>query len=380
MLDIVERIFNAGPSITQREIDYVTDAVTNAWYGNAGIYNERFERAFADYVDRRFAVGLPTGTAGIHLGLAALGVGPGDEVIVPEVTWIASASPASHLGAEVVFADIDERTWCLSARSFEASITPRTKAVVLVDLYGGVPDMDEILRIAERYGIAVLEDAAQAIGSEYKGRRAGSFGEISIFSFHGSKTMTTGEGGVLVTDDETLYRRVRLLADQGRLPGDRMFFNEELAFKYKMTSMQAALGLAQIERIDELVEKKRRIFAWYEDRLRCVDGFQLNYEPPDTRNSYWMTSLVLDPKLGFKKEDVMCLFDEYNVDCRPFFFPLSALPAYRDGLGAVGARERNPVAYSLTPYGVNLPSPMNMTEEKVRFVCEILERIPSLAR
>jgi len=371
----VERLYIAGPSITQKEIDYVTDAVTNAWYGDAGIYNERFECAFADYVGRRFAVGLPSGTAGIHLGLAALGVGPGDEVIVPEATWIASASPANHLGADVVFADIDERTWCLSAESFEASITPRTKAVVLVDLYGGTPDMDEILRIAARYGVAVLEDAAEAIGTEYKGRRAGSFGEISIFSFHGSKTMTTGEGGVLVTDDEVLYRRARILADQGRLPGDRMFFNEEVAFKYKMSSMQAALGLAQIERIEELVEKKRQIFAWYGERLRCIDGFQLNHEPPETRNSYWMTTLVLDPRFGFRKEDVMRLFDEYNVDCRPFFSPLSTLPAYRDSAAAAGARERNPIAYQLTPYGVNLPSGMRMTEDKVQFVCEILEGI-----
>ena len=147
-----ERLFIAGPSITQKEIDYVTDAVTNAWGGNSGMYNERFECAFADYTGRAFAVGLPSGTAGIHLGLAALGVGPGDEVIVPDATWIASASPATHLGAEVVFADIDERTWCLSAESFENSITPRTKAVVLVDLYGGTPDMDEILKIAERHG------------------------------------------------------------------------------------------------------------------------------------------------------------------------------------------------------------------------------------
>lgn len=373
----MERLFIAGPSITQKEIDYVTDAVTNAWYANAGMYNERFERAFAGYVGRRFAVGLPSGTAGIHLGLAALGVGPGDEVIVPEATWIASAAPANHLGADVVFADIDERTWCISAESFKASITPRTKAVVLVDLYGGTPDMDEILRIAKHHGIAVLEDAAEAIGSEYKGRRAGSFGEISIFSFHGSKTITTGEGGVLVTDDEALYRRVRILADQGRLPGDRMFFNEEVAFKYKMSSMQAALGLAQIERVEEMVAKKRQIFGWYEERLRGIPGFQLNYEPPETRNSYWMVTLVLDPRFGFEKEDVMRLFDEYNVDCRPFFFPLSTLPAYRDGPAAAGARERNPVAYRLTPYGVNLPSGMNMTEEKAEFVCKILEEIHS---
>lgn len=370
----MERILIAGPSITQREIDYVTDAVTNAWHANAGVYNVRFERAFADYLGRRFAVALPSGTAGIHLGLAALGVGPGDEVIVPDATWIASASPANHLGAEVVFADIDERTWCLSAESFEACITPRTRAVVPVDLYGSMPDMDAILDIARKHTITVLEDAAEAIGSRYKGRLAGNFGEVSIFSFHGSKTLTTGEGGMLVTNDQAIYERVRFLADHGRVPGDKMFYNRELAFKYKMSSMQAALGLAQIERVEELIAKKRQIFHWYSQHLAGITGLQLNYEPPDTFNSYWMVTIVLEPGLGLTKEDLMEILDENGVDGRPFFFPLSALPAYSGSPQVLAARERNRIAYRLTPYGLNLPSGMNMTEEKVAYVCNILKQ------
>jgi perosamine synthetase len=365
----VERILISGPSITQKEIDYVTDAVTNSWGKNAYMYHPRFERAFANYVGRDYAVGLPSGTAGIHLGLAAVGVGPGDEVIVPEATWIASASPANHLGAEVVFADIDEQTWCLSAESFEASITPRTKAVVPVDLYGSIPDMDEILAIARDHNIAVVEDAAEALGSTYKGRKAGKFGEVSVFSFHGSKTATMGEGGVLVTDDQSIYERVRILADQGRLPGDKLFFNEMVGFKYKISSMQAALGLAQVERADELVAKKREIFTWYKERLQEIEGLQLNQEPPGVFNSYWMVTVVLVPSMGLKKEEIIEFMDHRGVDVRPFFYPLSMLPAYRDSPASVNARERNPIAYRVSPYSINLPSGLGLTEEQVDYVC-----------
>ena len=369
----MERILISGPSITQKEIDYVTDAVTNAWYGDANKYHVQFERTFAEYVGRRYAVALPSCTSALHLALAALGVGPGDEVIVPEATWIASAAPVDYLGATVVFADIDERTWCLSAQSFEACITPRTQAVIPVDLYGSLPDWDAILDIARRHNVAVIEDAAEALGSEYKGRRAGAFGAASAFSFHGSKTMTTGEGGMLVTDDDQLHDRVRFLADHGRVPGDKLFFNAEVGFKYKMSSMQAALGLAQIERAEELVGKKRQIFAWYEERLAGIEGLSLNYQPPGTRNAYWMVTVVLDPKFGLKKQDLMQAMDSNNVDGRPFFFPLSALPAYEGRPEAAVARERNSVAYRLTPYGLNLPSGMSLTERQVDFVCGVLK-------
>ena len=369
----MERLLVSGPSITQKEIDYVTDAVTNAWYGNANIYHERFERAFAEYVGRRYAIALPSCTSAIHLALAALGIGSGDEVVVPEATWIASSAPISYVGATPVFADIDERTWCLSPQSFEDCITPRTRAVIPVDLYGNMPDMDAILELAQRRQIAVVEDSAEAVGSEYKGRRAGSFGDASVFSFHGSKTLTTGEGGMLVTDDENLRARALFLRDHGRLPGDKMFFNHEVAYKYKMSSMQAALGLAQLERIDELLEQKRRIFSWYEENLRDVKGIALNYGAPETRNVYWMVTAVLDQTVGLKKEELMRLMDEQNIDCRPFFFPLSSIPAYHDMEQARRARARNLIAYRVTPYGINLPSGLNLTEEKVAFVCEVLK-------
>ena len=371
----MERIPVSGPWITQKEIDYVTDAVTNAWYANANIYNERFEKAFAEYLGVQFAISLPSCTSAIHLSLLSLGVRAGDEVIVPDLTWIASSAPISYVGATPVFADVDEKTWCLSAESFEQLISPKTKAVIPVDLYGNMPDMDSIREVARRHEVAVIEDAAEAIGSEYKGRKAGSFGETGVFSFHGSKVLVTGEGGMLVTNREDVYRRSLFLRNHGRNPGDKMFWNAEVAYKYKMSSMQAALGLAQLERIDELVGRKRQIFNWYRSELGSIEGITLNYEAPDTKNTYWMVTVVIDEKFGLKKDTLMTLMLEKDIDCRPFFHPLSSIPAYQNLEQAKQARQRNKNAYKISPYGLNLPCGMNMTKEKVGYVCEVLKSV-----
>jgi len=371
----MEHIPVAGPWITEKEISYVTDAVTNAWYGNANIYHDRFERAFSEYVGVSYAIALPSCTSAIHLALLALGVGPGDEVIVPDATWIASAAPITYVGATTVFADIDRQNWCLSAESFEACITPKTKAVIPVGLYGNMPDMNGIQQVARRHGISIIEDAAEAVGAEYKGKRAGSFGDAGVFSFHGSKTLTTGEGGMLVTDSEDLHRRVLYLRDHGRRPGDKMFWNMEVAHKYKMSSMQAALGLAQLERIDELVERKREIFAWYRGELSQLDGVTLNYEAPGTKSSYWMNTVLLDPKFGIKKDRLIEALGEKGIDCRPFFHPLSSIPAYEHLEAARQARQVNEVSYRIAPYGINLPSGLNLTRELVKYVSDCLKRI-----
>ena len=371
---IMERIPVSGPWITQKEIDYVTDAVTNAWYANANIYNERFEKAFAEYIGVEFAISLPSCTSAIHLSLLSLGVGAGDEVIVPDLTWIASSAPITYVGATPVFADVDEKTWCLSAESFEQLISPKTKAVIPVDLYGNMPDMDSIREVAKQHKIAVIEDAAEAIGSEYKGCKSGSFGDTGVFSFHGSKVLVTGEGGMLVTNREDIYRRSLFLRDHGRKPGDKMFWNAEVAYKYKMSSMQAALGLAQLERIDELVERKRQIFSWYQSELGSIQGITLNYEAPETKNTYWMVTVVLDEKFGLKKDTLMSLMSEKGIDCRPFFHPLSSIPAYQNLEQAKQARQRNKNAYKISPYGLNLPSGMNMTKEKVKYVCSVIKK------
>jgi len=368
----MERILVSGPSITEKEISYVTDAVTTAWYGNANKYHERFERAFSEYIGVDHAIALPSCTSAIHLSLLALGVGAGDEVIVPDLTWIASAAPVTYVGATPVFADTDSKTWCLSAESFEKCITPRTKAVIPVDLYGSMPDMDNLYEVAQRHNIPIIEDAAEAIGSEYKGKKAGSFGETGVFSFHGSKTLTTGEGGMLVTDREDIYQRALFLRDHGRIPGDVMFFNHEVAYKYKMSSMQAALGLAQLERVEELIAIKRQIFSWYQSRLSDIEGVTLNYEAPQTKNSYWMVTVILDKKYNLEKAALVKLMSERGIDCRPFFFPLSSIPAYENAEQARLAKQRNTVSYAISECGINLPSAMNLTQDNVNYVCDAL--------
>ncbi|MCH9050277.1 MAG: DegT/DnrJ/EryC1/StrS family aminotransferase [Proteobacteria bacterium] len=368
----MKRIPLCGPSITDKEIAYVTDAAANAWYENATLYQERFEAAFAEYVGKRHAIAVTNCTSAIHLSLAALGVGPGDEVIVPDVTWIASAAPISYVGAAPVFADIDAKTWCLTAETMARCITERTKAVIPVDLYGNMAEMDGICELAERHGIAVIEDAAEAVGSEYHGKLAGSFGHTGVFSFHGSKTITTGEGGMAVTDDEALYRRMVMLRDHGRKPGDTGFFNAEVGFKYRMSGLQAALGLAQIERIEELVAKKRWIFSLYRARLGDVPGLTLNHEGPETKNTYWMVTVIWERALGVTKEDVIALMAKENIDTRPFFHPLSSIPAYADAADRTRAQAENEVSYALSPYGINLPSGATLTEEEIDYVCAAL--------
>jgi perosamine synthetase len=372
---MTKRIPISGPSITEREIRYVAEACATAWYENANAYNTRFEQSFAAYTGSAHAISLPSCTAGLHLSLAAMNIGPGDEVIVPEITWIASAAPVSYVGATPIFADVDPVTWCLDAGAFERLITPRTKAVIPVDIYGGMPDLTTIRAIAAHHGIRIVEDAAEALGSEYHGRKAGKFGDTGVFSFHGSKTMTTGEGGMVVTDDEALYRRMLVLRDHGRQPDDFNFFNGEVAFKYKMTSLQAALGLAQLERADELVERKRWIFARYRERLSDLSYLSLNSEPAGTRNSYWMVTALWDASIGLGKDTVMAALKDENIDTRPFFHPLSSLPAYR-GAGDRGRAQRdNTVSYDISPRAINLPCGMSIEEGDIDRVCDSLRRI-----
>ncbi len=365
----------AGPWITDLEVRYAADAAANGWYERAGEYLTRFERAVADYVGAKYAVALPHCTSAIHLALVAFGVGPGDEVIVPDATWIASAAPIHYVGATPVFADVDEATWCLDPSAFEACITPRTKAVIPVGLYGGMPDLERIRTIARARDIAVIEDAAEAIGSVLHGRKAGAWGDVGVFSFHGSKTVATGEGGMLVTDREDVWRRVLFLRDHGRQPGDTFFFNTEVGFKYRMSPVQAAVGLAQIERVEELVGKKRQLFDWYREGLAGLPGVTLNAEPPGVRNSYWMSTVLVDRSYGLDKRALMDQMAARGIATRPFFHPLSSLPAYARLEQAALARDRNHVTYRVTACGINVPSALCLSQDDVSRVCSALREV-----
>ena len=362
----------SGPWITEKEIKYVAEAAENAWYSNANKYNDMFEKMFAAYIGVDYAISLPSCTSALHLSLLAAGIGEGDEVIVPEVTWIASAAPISYVGATPVFCDIDKNTWCISAESFIDSITEKTRAVIIVDLYGNMPEIERIVKEAHKRGIFVIEDAAEAIGSEYKGKKSGSFGDTGTFSFHGSKTMTTGEGGMLVTKDQSVYNRCCFLRDHGRVPGDVMFNNQEIAYKYKMSSMQAALGIAQLERIDELLNKKKEIFKWYEENLNKSHGLTLNFESVDTKNTFWMVSAILDKRFGIDKLELAEKLSSFGISTRPFFNPLSSLPAYKSLKMIETFRTKNHISYGISPYAINLPSGLNLDKEMVEYICERL--------
>jgi perosamine synthetase len=364
-----ERIPVAGPSITDREVALVADAARNAWYSDHYIFNSRFERAMADYLGVKFAVSVPHCTAALHLALAASGIGPGDEVIVPDVTWIASAAPVIYVGAEPVFVDIRADTWCLDIDAVSRAIGPKTKAIIGVDLYGSLCDWKALQEIAERHDLLLIEDAAEAIGSSCRGRKAGSFGKVGTFSFHGSKTIATGEGGMLVTNDETIFNRVLNLRDHGRDPGDRFFLNAEVGFKYRMNAVTAALGCAQMERIDELIGMKLAIAGWYRERLQDLPHVEMNHHPMDGINSCWMFTVIPDADYGLDKFALMSAMQARNIDTRPFFSPLSSLPAFNDRPVAKRFCKPDDVGVGLSRRGVNLPSGYMMTEQLVDIVC-----------
>lgn len=374
------RIPVAAPWITAREGELAREAALGAWGPDHYRFNRAFEEGFASFVGVRHAVSLPHATAALHLALVALGVGPGDEVIVPAVTWIASVAPVVYVGAEPIFADIDPVTWCLDATSVAACITPRTKAIIGVDLYGSMADWHALQALAEAHGLALIEDAAEALGSTLDGLQAGCFGRMAAFSFHGSKTLVTGEGGMLVTDDERLHARVQRLRDHGRPPGDRHFLNDEIGFKYKMSAVQAALGLAQLERLPEMIAYKRRLFGWYSERLAAIDGLALNAEPAGVQNSAWMVTVVPDARFGLDKFALMAALDSRGIDTRPFFSALPDIPAFRDRPAAARFLPRPMAGEAAASRGINLPSGYGMDEAMVDYVCDSLRAVLEGAR
>jgi perosamine synthetase len=301
----------------------------------------------------------------MHMGLAALDIGPGDEVILGDINWIASAAPITYLGAKPVFVDVLKDSWCLDPARVEAAITRRTKAIIAVHLYGNLCEMDTLLAIGKRHGIPVIEDAAEAIGSQWQGRRAGSMGAFGTFSFHGTKTMTTGEGGMFVTQDDALYERVLALSNHGRARGQtKQFWPDHLGFKYKLSNLQAAIGCAQLERIEDLIEGKRRIFNAYRERLADLP-LRMNPQPAGTLNGYWMPTIVLDDDVALHRDTLAAAFKAEAIDARVFFWPLSELPMFRP-------QREHAVSHALYPRALNLPSYHDLTDGEIDRVASVI--------
>lgn len=355
------------PSITELEVQYATDAATNGWGQHCYDYIIRFEDAFKAHLGAKYAIATSSCTGALHMGMHALGIGPGDEVIMADTNWIATAAPIVHLGATPVFVDILPDSWCLDPEQVELAITPKTKAIVAVHLYGNLCEMDALLALGQRHGIPVIEDAAEAIGSVYHCRRAGSMGCFGAFSFHGTKTVTTGEGGMFVTDDPVLYERVLTLSNHGRARSQaKQFWPDMVGFKYKMSNIQAAIGCAQIERIEELISAKRRVFRMYSKALANLP-IRMNPQPDGCTNGYWMPTFVAEEGTFFNRDELISELKSTGVDARVFFWPLSSIPA-----GGHKAFESTYLSESIHLRALNLPSHHNLSEDDASFVCGLI--------
>jgi perosamine synthetase len=364
----MSKIHYTKPSITELEIRYATDAAANGWGERCYEYIGRFEQLFRQHLGVKHAIATSSCTGAMHMGLAALGVGLDDEVILADINWIASAAPITYLGARPVFVDVLPDTWCIDPKKVEAAITPRTKAIVAVHIYGNLCDMDALLAIGAKHGIPVIEDAAEAIGSEWHGKRAGSMGAFGTFSFHGTKTITTGEGGMFVTNDDALYEKVLTLSNHGRARGQtKQFWPDAVGFKYKMANMQAAIGCGQMERIEELIAGKRRIFAYYEKQLSGLP-LSMNPELAGTRNGYWMPTVIIDERVDFDREVLLAKFKDNDIDGRVFFWPLSMLPMFEE-------ERENKVSYGLFNRAINLPTYHDLNELEMDRVIAVVRRV-----
>jgi perosamine synthetase len=360
------RIPIAEPVLGEEELDNVIKAVRSGWISSRGAFIGQFERDFALFCGVRYGVAVSNGTVSLHLALAALGVGPGNEVLVPTLTFVGTASAVRYCGAAPVFVDADPKTWQMAVDGLEARITPRTTAIIPVHLYGHPCDMDAIEAIAARRGLAVVEDAAEAHGAEYRGRRVGGLGAVGCFSFYGNKLITTGEGGMCVTNDGALAERLRLLRDHG-MDSKRPYWHEVVGYNYRMTNLQAAVGAAQVKKLEVFLEKKRRIAAWYAETLAplaAAGRLTLQPEAAWARSAFWMYSVLLAPE-GPSVDEVRNRLGEHGVDSRPFFHPLHTLPPYATG-------ERLPVAEELATRGLSLPSGVGLEREQVERVCRTL--------
>lgn len=350
------------PSLDGREKEYVMDCLSSTWISSKGKYVGKFEKAFADYIGIDYAVSVTNGTVALHLALLALGIGQGDEVIVPSLTYIASVNAIKYVGATPVFVDSLKESWQMNPQDVRKKLTDKTKALIAVHLYGHPCDMDELCAICRENDLFLIEDCAEAIGSEYKGKKTGAFGDIACFSFFGNKTITTGEGGMILTSDKTLAERARQIKDQGNAK-DREYWHDIIGYNFRMTNIHAAIGYAQLENLEKYIDRKIEIGHMYRDQLEGLP--LLTLEPSsEVKHTYWMCSVLLenvedrDPLREYLKEK--------GIETRPVFYPIHTMPMYSERF------QRHPVAEYIGWRGINLPSFPALTDNQIRYICDII--------
>lgn len=359
----------AAPAMSKKEIDYVVTAIKNNWISSLGAYVERFEKNFALYCGRKYGVSVSNGTTALHLALMVLGINKSDEVIIPNFAFIAVANAVSYTGAAIVPVDIEPDTYNLDPQQIEKKITARTKAIIVVHTYGHPALMDPILKIAKKYRLLLIEDAAEAHGAEYKGKKAGCFGNISCFSFYGNKTITTGEGGMCLTNNRSLYKKMLLYRDHG-MTKEKKYWHTVLGYNYRLTNIQAAIGCAQLERIETFIQKKREHAKQYLKLLEPIPNIVLPVEKGYAKNSYWMFGIRVKQK---NRNSIIQQLKKRGIESRVFFYPITDQPIYKKKIDA----EQYPVTKAVSYSGILLPSSVALTNHDIIYVCQTLQNILS---
>jgi perosamine synthetase len=360
------------PLLGDKELEYVRDCITTNWISSKGKYVNAFEEQFASYCGVSHGVATTNGTAALHLALASLGVGPGDEVIIPSFTMMSTAFAVIYCGARPVLVDAEPDTWNMDTDLIEEKITKRTKVLLPVHIYGHPCDMDPILRLAGSHDLFVVEDAAEAHGAEYRGKKAGGIGDIGCFSFYANKIITCGEGGMVVTKDDTIAEKARSLKDLA-FDRERRFLHTDIGYNYRMTNIQAAIGLAQLERIGEMVERRRRHAMAYTHLMGNIPGIQCPVERPWAKNVYWMYSILILDKFGMGRDELMRVLEERGIESRTFFFPMHEQPVFQ-GM-KIFSDNHYPVAEDLGRRGLYLPSSSGLSDDEIRYVCDTLREV-----
>jgi perosamine synthetase len=360
------------PLLNGREKELLTQCIKTGWISSDGPFIAEFERRFASFIGVGHGVAVCNGTAALETALFAAGIGKGDEVIMPSFTIISCALAAIRLGAVPVLVDAEPETWNMNVSQVETRITPRTRVIMPVHIYGHPVDMDPLLAIARKHGLMVVEDAAEVHGAEYKGRKCGSLGHVSSFSFYANKIITTGEGGMVLTSDSRMAERARSYRNLCFRP-EKRFYHTELGYNFRMTNVQAALGVAQMERIDEFIRIKRRLGAYYREKLSTLEGVKCQVEKSWAKTVYWMYCIELDMKLGLTAEVMMTRLGKMGIGTRPFFLGLHEQPALHD-LGLFKG-ERYPVTEQIARQGLYLPSGLTLTEHEVDEVVDAVKAV-----
>ena len=365
------------PLLGKKEERYLRDCIRTNWISSSGKYIKLFEEAFSQYCGTKYGVTTTNGTTALHLALAALNIGPGDEVIMPSFTIASTAFAVMYCGARPVFVDSESDTWNINPDKIQIKITQKTKAILPVHIYGHPCDMSAIMKLANRYGLSVIEDAAESHGAQYRGKKVGGIGHIGCFSFYGNKIITCCEGGMVVTNNQTIANRCRRLKNMAFIETKR-FWHEEIGFNYRMTNVQAALGLAQFEKIEELLKKRRQNAARYSTLLLGVEGLTLPVERPDVKNSYWMYGILVGKDFGVSRNALIERLREKGIETRTFFIPLHNQPFLKKK--GLASKERFPIAEDIARRGLYLPSGSGLKRKEIEYVCDCIKQIRDGAR